>query len=165
LFFVPTNQQEARLQGGSDMARIAVFDTEYSTLRALYYALEGEGHEVITNTVSHSADGQAITQLVTDPISLLNTIFQPRLVNGKPVILVPDLFIIDFLNLDGEKIMNMLKQVHRTKDVPVIAISHKANGISREQLLKIYGTHYIPKPFNVWRVVECAEAFLGVVCQ
>jgi len=146
------------------MSRIALFDTEYSTLRSLYYALTGEGHEVITNTATETIEGQPVTQLITDPVHLLNKILQPQIIDGHATVKAPDLFIIDFLNIDGEKIMKLLKQIRLTKDIPIIAMSHVSGNIDRLQMIEIYGAHYISKPFNIWEVVECAESFIGIKC-
>jgi DNA-binding response OmpR family regulator len=146
------------------MARIAVFDTDYPALRTIYYALAENRHQVVTNLFSEKVHGQVVMKMVTDPISLVTKILAPRVVDGHAIQLIPEIFIIDFLNLDGEKIMYMLKRIRSTKYAPVIAISHKGSTIDRQKLLELYGTHYIPKPFNVWTVVECVESFLGVTC-
>ncbi len=146
------------------MARIAVFDTDYSSIRTISEALKGEGHEVVTNIIPVIVHDQMVMKPVTDPISLITRTLSFHVVDGEAVRRVPDLFIIDFLNLDGENIMDMLKQIRSTQNAPVIALSHKAPGIDRRRLLEFYGTHYIPKPFNVWDVVERTEAFLGITC-
>jgi DNA-binding response OmpR family regulator len=146
------------------LARIAVFDTTYTSIRTIYYALEGEGHQVVTNVFPEKVYGKLVMKMVTDPLSLVTKILTPRLVDGQVVRPIPDVFIIDFLNLDGEKIASILKQIHSTRSVPVIALSHKGKNIDRQKLLQLYGTHYIPKPFNVWNVVDHVETFLGVTC-
>lgn len=147
------------------MARIAVFDTDYPSLRTIYYALEGNGHQVVTNVFPEKVHGQLVMKMITEPISLVTKTLAPRVIDGHAIQMVPDLFIIDFLNLDADKIMYMLKRITSTKNVPVIAISQKDESIDRRRLLELYGTHYIPKPFNVWTVVERVEAFLGVTCR
>jgi len=146
------------------MALVAIFDTSFDSIYCISYALAEHGHRSVTNIFPEKVQGQIVMKIATDPIKLVTSTLMPKLVDGQAVRFIPDLFIIDFLNLDGEKIMSMLRQIRSTKDVPVIALSHKGPNIDRRQLLEVYGTHYVAKPFNVWKLLERVESFLGVTC-
>lgn len=146
------------------MARIAIFDTEYSTIRSLYYALEERGHEVITNVLPVKRHDQLVMSMVTDPATLVGKSLCPKVVDGQEVEVFPDIFVIDFLNLDGKKVMDILRQMSVTRKTPVIAMSHHGSKITREHLIRTYGTHVVSKPFHVLDVVQRIEAFLGINC-
>ena len=77
---------------------------------------------------------------------------------------LPDLVLLDLMmpDMDGWEVYQQMKGDEKTRDIPVIVITAKAQNID-----KVLGLHiakvddYIPKPFSPQVLVDSVEKVLG----
>jgi len=77
--------------------------------------------------------------------------------------LTPDLVLLDLMmpEMDGWQVYQQLKADEKTKDIPVIVVTAKAQNID-----KVLGLHiakvddYIPKPFSLQELVDRVDKVL-----
>jgi two-component system response regulator VicR len=77
----------------------------------------------------------------------------------------PDLVLLDLMmpDVDGWEVYRQLKAQDELKDVPVIIVTAKAQGIDRVLGLHIAGVDdYIAKPFGPKQLAESVERILGL---
>lgn len=76
----------------------------------------------------------------------------------------PDLLLLDLMmpDVDGWEVYRQIRAKEELKDVPVIIVTAKAQGIDRVLGLHIAGVDdYIVKPFGPKKLVESVERVLG----
>jgi two-component system response regulator VicR len=76
----------------------------------------------------------------------------------------PDLILLDLMmpDVDGWDVYRQIKAAEALKDLPVIVITAKAQGIDRVLGLHIAGVDdYITKPFGPRALIDSVERFLG----
>ncbi|MBU1203078.1 hypothetical protein KKH39_03520 [Patescibacteria group bacterium] len=137
------------------MSRIFIYDDNADTIKTLRHALEtsGAGHEVLANIVWSNQDKQA--KLVTSAVDVIGLLIQTR-----PF---PDVVIAEAERIDGNWLCGLIYDMELGKNCSVILVGHKKTK-KIEHLLKLYGAHFFPKPFNVLHFVEYIETFLAVSC-
>ena len=76
----------------------------------------------------------------------------------------PDLILLDLMmpDVDGWEVYRQIKATEELKDIPVIIVTAKAQGIDRVLGLHIAGVDdYIAKPFGPNQLVASVENILG----
>lgn len=121
------------------MARkVLVCDDDPTILRLLQVNLEIEGYDVITATNGEEAFEAALREL---PSVILLDIMMPR--------------------LNGYQTCERLKATAKTKGIPVVFLSAKAQQ-SDIDLGKAYGVDaYVTKPFNPDELIEVVERLMS----
>ncbi len=104
------------------MGRILVVDDDLDVRRVLVRMLEGEGYQ--------AAEAESGAEV------------RSALANGSP-----ELILLDLL-LGGEDGFELLADVRRTSDVPVIILSAKMNEADRVLGLRLGADDYVVKPFS-----------------
>ncbi len=109
--------------GDAITKRILMVDDEAGFSRAVKYALEKEGYEVLT--ASNGLQGLMTAQ--------------------KEAI---DLLILDVMlpGLDGYEVCNRLRSDPKTADLPIIMLSAKGQDVDRTTGLTVGANEYISKP-------------------
>lgn len=113
-----TDQQRRR----GTLGRLLVVDDDPDVRRALVGMLESEGY--------HTTEAETGKQV------------KATLANG-----VPDLVLLDLV-LSGEDGFDLLAEIRRTSDVPVIILSGKMNETDRVLGLRLGADDYVVKPFS-----------------
>ncbi|MBV9119744.1 MAG: response regulator [Chloroflexi bacterium] len=108
------------------MARILVVDDEPEILQFVGTALEDEGF-----AVTRALDGQQAVNLAADQR--------------------PDLVVLDMSlpRLDGDDVARELRKAHG--EIPILLIT--ADGSAREKALRVGAFDYLPKPFDLDRLL------------
>lgn len=140
------------------MSRIFVFDNNADTLRSVAYALQTDGHEVFTNMYTLKATG--VQKINTDPVVVLK-----YMLGLDPL---PDIVIVECLEVDGEEFIAMLKAISVSANMVILTTSHmgksqEPHGKAR-RLAQLYGVHFVPKPFSLKFLVPFVTNFLAVRC-
>jgi two-component system, OmpR family, phosphate regulon response regulator PhoB len=117
---VATMDQEQRRRGS--MGRLLVVDDDPDVRRVLVRMLEDEGY--------HAAEAETGGEV------------KAALASGTPELILLDLM------LSGEDGFDVLADVRRTSDVPVIIISAKMNESDRVLGLRLGADDYVVKPFS-----------------
>lgn len=76
----------------------------------------------------------------------------------------PDLVLLDLMmpDVDGWEVYRQIKAKAELKDIPVVIVTAKAQGIDRVLGLHIAGVDdYIAKPFGPKELIESVESILG----
>ena len=118
--------------------RILICDDDPVILRLLQVNLELEGYDVL---LAH--DGEHALEMATKE--------------------TPDLVILDIMmpRLDGYQTCERLKKDGKTKDIPVVFLSAKAQQADIDKG-KAYGVDdYLTKPFDPNDLVEVVERLVG----
>lgn len=73
---------------------------------------------------------------------------------------IPDLFILDIMlpEMDGAKLLEIIKANKDCKDVPVIMVSAKSDEISKVKFLNLGADDYLTKPFGVMELIARINA-------
>jgi two-component system alkaline phosphatase synthesis response regulator PhoP len=119
------------------MARILVVDDEESIVELIRYNLEKEGYSVAT-----AADGDAAQKAVHD----------------EP----PDLIILDVMlpGKDGLFLCRTLQSDPKTRKIPIIMISARADEVDRILGLEMGADDYVTKPFSPRELLARVKARL-----
>jgi len=87
--------------------------------------------------------------------------------NGKEALMKirgekPDLILLDVLMplMDGLEVLRELREDPKTKDIPVIMLTAKAQEQDKEKGRSLGATHYITKPFSPSELVATIERML-----
>lgn len=132
---------------------------------------------VATVPVQH-AYSRTVLQIEDNPS---NTRLVERVLNSRPSIrletahegaegferareLLPDLILLD-VNLpdsDGGRILQLLKEDPRTKDIPVVVVSADATDKQVARLLSGGAVTYLTKPLNIKRFLEVLDQELNI---
>ncbi|MDE2291971.1 MAG: response regulator transcription factor [Elusimicrobia bacterium] len=115
-------------------ARILVVEDEKALLKVLRYNLEREGYRVST-----ASDGPAA----------IETARRER----------PDLVLLDVM-LPGFDGFEVLKQLRRTSQVPVLFLSARREELDRVLGLELGGDDYLTKPFSLRELMARVKALL-----
>ncbi len=116
------------------MQRIAIIEDEKAISDIMKYNLEKEGYEVIT-----AYDG-------IEGLELLKT---------KDV----DLALLDIM-LPGKDGMEICREIRKTKSLPIIIISAKADEVDKVVALELGADDYVTKPFGMREVMARIKAQL-----
>jgi len=118
--------------------RVLVVDDDPIILRLLQLNLELEGHEVET-----AADGRE----ALDRVNALE----------------PDLILLDVMmpEIDGFRVCEELRAHDRTRDIPVVFLSAKAQASDIERGTAVGGDAYVTKPFDPQELVELIERLVA----
>ena len=128
------------------MARVFIFDNDPNLAMTMAFGLECEGHEVLTNIENNELGGYHAELDTTKVIR--------KMLEWKPV---PDVIIIECLEVDSERFMSILTQAGM-QHLTVLAMSHRyANNTKLERLMRDYGAFCMPKPLNVGNLVEYVQ--------
>ena len=75
----------------------------------------------------------------------------------------PDLVLLDIMmeGMDGWEVLKLLKLDERTRDIPVIILSARAEARDKIRGLQEGAVDYITKPFSVQGVVESIDIILN----
>ena len=125
--------------GGDAIAkRILMVDDEAGFSRAIKYALEKEGYEVLT--ASNGLQGLMTAQ--------------------KEDI---DLLILDVMlpGLDGYEVCNRLRSNPKTSKLPIIMLSAKGQDVDRTTGLTVGANEYISKPVENTTLIARIASWLG----
>ena len=117
---VATMEQKERRRGS--MGRVLVVDDDPDVRRVIVRMLEDEGY-----TASQAESGVEV---------------KAALANGAPELILLDLM------LSGEDGFDVLAEIRRTSDVPVIILSAKMNESDRVLGLRLGADDYVVKPFS-----------------
>jgi two-component system phosphate regulon response regulator PhoB len=117
---VATMEQQQRRRG--TMGRLLVVDDDPDVRRVLVRMLEEEGY-----TATQAENGLEV---------------KAALANGSPELILLDLM------LSGEDGFDVLTDIRRTSDVPVIILSAKMNESDRVLGLRLGADDYVVKPFS-----------------
>lgn len=107
------------------MSKVLIVDDERDILDLLRMHLEHEGHEV-----AEAANGiDALKQAISG---------------------IPDLIVLDWMlpGLDGLNVFKRLRTDSRTRDIPVILLTAKAQQADRLTGLELGADDYLTKPFS-----------------
>jgi two-component system, OmpR family, phosphate regulon response regulator PhoB len=117
---------------------ILIVEDEHDLLTPLEYSLQREGYQ--TRTASTGQDALAAAQL--DP--------------------TPDLVLLDLMlpDLSGTEVCRRLKQVERTKSVPVIMVTAKSEEIDRVVGFEVGAEDYVVKPYSMRELILRVSAVL-----
>ena len=128
------------------MARVFIFDNDPNTAMTIAFALESQGHEVLTNIDTDEA-GDYHTNLDTSKVIR-------KMLKWEPT---PDVIIIECLDVDSEKFLEILATT-TAKKATVIAMTHRyPNNTKLQRLMKDYGVSCMEKPLNIAKFVESVE--------
>ncbi len=107
------------------MSKVLIVDDERDILDLLRMHLEHEGHEVAEAANGIDALKQAISA-------------------------IPDLIVLDWMlpGLDGLSVFKRLRTDSRTRDIPVILLTAKAQQADRLTGLELGADDYLTKPFS-----------------
>jgi len=107
------------------MSKVLIVDDERDILDLLRMHLEHEGHEVTEASNGIDALKQAIASL-------------------------PDLIVLDWMlpGLDGLNVFKRLRTDSRTRDIPVVMLTAKAQQADRLTGLELGADDYLTKPFS-----------------
>ncbi|MEE2788837.1 MAG: response regulator transcription factor [Myxococcota bacterium] len=110
---------------------ILIVEDEHDLLTTLEYSLQREGYG--TRTASSGMD--ALNASVQDP--------------------VPDLVLLDLMlpDLSGIEVCRRLKKTEKTKDVPVVMVTAKAEEIDRVVGFEVGADDYVVKPFSMRELI------------
>jgi two-component system alkaline phosphatase synthesis response regulator PhoP len=113
--------------------RILVVDDEPDLLKVAAFRLKKSGYEVLIAT-----DGQLALDLLKT-----NT---------------PDLILLDLVlpKVNGEQVLNMIKDDERLQNIPVILFT-----ASVERIKKMAADDYLIKPFETKDLLEKVKKFIG----
>ncbi len=75
---------------------------------------------------------------------------------------IPDLVVLDILlpDEDGLSILKQLRQMPKTKNLPIIMVTAKASEIDKVKGLDIGADDYMTKPFGVMELISRVKALL-----
>jgi len=120
---------------GAGRLRILVIEDERDLTELLTYNLQREGYET---TVSH--DGQEGLR--------------------KAQTLLPDLIILDLMlpGLTGQDVLKAIRAGERTRDIPVIILSARAEETDQVVGFSIGADDYVTKPFSVKVLLQRIKA-------
>lgn len=107
------------------MSKILIVDDERDILELIRMHLEHDGHEVVEAANGIDALKQAIAQ-------------------------TPDLIVLDWMlpGLDGLSVFKRLRTESRTRDIPIIMLTAKAQQADRLTGLELGADDYLTKPFS-----------------
>jgi DNA-binding response OmpR family regulator len=120
------------------MKRVLVVDDEQDVLDMLRLVLGKKGFEVVT--AASGMDGLARAQ-------------------SAP----PDLILLDIMmhQMDGWEVLKLLRLDERTRDVPVVIVSARAEPKDKIRGLQEGAVDYVTKPFAVRELLAKIDALLG----
>ena len=120
------------------MPKVLVIDDDPVIVELLRVNFEIEGFDVIS-----AGDGRSGLERVVaeQPDVVLSDIMMPR--------------------LDGLQLLAQLKNDPRTRDVPVILLSAKAQNAEVEQGLDLGADDYVTKPFDPLELIDRVNAVLA----
>lgn len=120
------------------MIRVLVVDDDPIILRLLQLNLELEGHEVET-----AANGRQALDRVHD--------------------IDPDLILLDVMmpEIDGFRVCEQLRADDRTRDIPIVFLSAKAQATDIDRGTAAGGDAYVTKPFDPQELVELIERLVA----
>ncbi len=119
------------------MAKIAVIDDYFATIRLLTNILESKGHAVFS---------------YCDTFRI-----EEKLANYQPDIVLLD---INMPDRSGFEVLSSLKNNEEVKDTPVILISVNNEPNNLKRGLKQGAVDYIIKPFSMGRVISAVSLHL-----
>jgi two-component system alkaline phosphatase synthesis response regulator PhoP/two-component system response regulator VicR len=118
--------------------RILVTDDDPVILRLLQVNLELEGYDVLLAHHGEEAYELAVAE-------------------------TPDLVILDIMmpRMDGYETVEKLKATDKTKDIPVVFLSAKAQQSDIEKGQEYGVADYLTKPFDPTELIEVVEHLIG----
>jgi len=118
--------------------RILVTDDDPVILRLLQVNLELEGYDVLLAHHGEEAYELAVAE-------------------------TPDLIILDIMmpRMDGYETVEKLKATEKTKDIPVVFLSAKAQQSDIERGKEYGVADYLTKPFDPTELIEVVEHLIG----
>lgn len=119
------------------MSKILIVDDERDILELIRMHLEHEGHEVVDAVNGIEALKQAISH-------------------------TPDLIVLDWMlpGLDGLSVFKRLRTESRTRDIPIIMLTAKAQQADRLTGLELGADDYLTKPFSPRELLLRVNAIL-----
>ena len=122
----------------ADTKRVLLCDDDPAILRVLQVNLEIEGYETLL--AHHGEEALAIAQAEH-----------------------PDLIILDIMmpRMDGYETCDALKTNDKTKDIPIVFLSAKAQDADIERGRTHKVEDYLTKPFDPDRLIEVVERLIG----
>lgn len=133
--------------------RVFIFDNDPQLALTMAFALESEGHQVLTN-VDYLPNGR--THIDLRAVEVLR-----KMLEWKPL---PDVIIIECLEVDSEEFIRILRSTGLDEKMTILAMTHRYPNTKIERLMKHYGAFYMPKPLNVTRLVEYVHQLRGIAC-
>lgn len=118
--------------------KIMVVDDEPDTVDLVALVLEGEGYEIMP-----AYNGREALDMLND--------------------IKPDLILLDIMmpDIDGWDVYQSICENEKTKDIPVVMLTAKAQSIDKMIGLHVVGVDgYITKPFGRRELVDCVKAHL-----
>ena len=118
--------------------RVLICDDDAAILRVLQVNLEVEGYDTLL--AHHGEEALAIAQAEH-----------------------PDLIILDIMmpRMDGYETCDALKADEKTKDIPIVFLSAKAQDTDIERGRTHKVEDYLTKPFDPDRLIEVVERLVG----
>jgi CheY-like chemotaxis protein len=122
----------------ADTKRVLLCDDDPAILRVLQVNLEIEGYDTLL--AHHGEEALAIAQAEH-----------------------PDLIILDIMmpRMDGYETCDALKTDDKTKDIPIVFLSAKAQDADIERGRTHKVEDYLTKPFDPDRLIEVVERLIG----
>lgn len=129
------------------MARIFIYDSSPERIRAIFYSLRDEGHDIHTNMDDIHAP---ISHQELDPVRAIFRIWD----HWQGVF--PDVIIMDCLGVDSAKFLEELHKPFFRENTKVVIMSDyppRANSLLR-RLMGNYGAIFRARPFSVARLTS-----------
>jgi len=120
--------------------RVLVVDDDADVCALLKSALFVKGHEVLTATDGFAASTMAMKYL-------------------------PDLIILDVMmpKMSGFQVCQNLRRMPQFRETPILFLTAKDTPKDEEWGLKMGGTHYVTKPFELNELLATVERILASV--
>lgn len=117
--------------------RVLVVDDDPVILRLLEVNFEMEGYEVLSATDGEEAVRRALEER-------------------------PDLMVCDIMmpNVNGLEVVERLRADERTRSMPIVLLSAKAQANEIQKGLEVGADEYLTKPFDPLELVERVQALL-----
>ncbi len=121
------------------MKKILVVDDEHDVAELLQLVLTGHGYAVIL--APSGMDGLALAQSE-----------------------LPDVILLDIMmhRMDGWEVLKLLKLDDRTRAIPVVILSARAEPKDKIRGLQEGAVDYVTKPFGVQEMLRTVEAVLNL---
>lgn len=122
---------------GNEKKKILVVESSPTIRKAISITLSKRGYEVI-----EAGNG----------LEALNCLDKTR----------PDMILMDVIlpKIDGYKILSIIQDSSELKDTPVIILTSKEGIVSRVKQKFTGSTAYLPKPFDLSKLIETTEKYL-----
>lgn len=118
--------------------KIMVVDDEPDTVDLVSLVLEDEGYEIMP-----AYTGREALDMLSDA--------------------KPDLILLDIMmpGIDGWNVYQSIRKNEKTKDLPVVMLTAKAQSIDKMIGLHVVGVDgYLTKPFGRMELIDCVKAHL-----